>query len=263
MSEVLEQMLAGEPLGCRVVDVHGHLGICPNFHVPDARAEAMVARMDRLGIDRLVISSHTAIYSDFRAGNDEAAAAVDGFPERFVGALVLNAHYCDEIADEISRCLARGGFQWIKLHSSLHKFRLHGDECEPIWREAERQGLPVLDHSWQGSADCGAEACDAVAAAHPEVRLVLGHSLAPNGYADACDLARKHENVYLDTATSQVNYGQVASMVDRIGPDKILFGSDTPFLDPAPQVAKVVFARISDGDKRQILGGNAERVFGL
>jgi predicted TIM-barrel fold metal-dependent hydrolase len=36
-----------------------------------------------------------------------------------------------------------------------------------------------------------------------------------------------------------------------------------PFLDPAPQLAKVVFARIPDAAKRRILGENAARLLGL
>jgi len=48
----------------------------------------------------------------------------------------------------------------------------------------------------------------------------------------------------------------------RLAPKKPLSGSDTPSIDPAPQVAKVVFARISDEDKRKILGGDAERLLG-
>jgi len=263
VSELREHMLAGTPLGCRVVDCHGHLGPCPNFHIPAHSPAAIAARMDRVGVDILCVSSHTAIYSDFRAGNDETAAAVDAFPARFVGAVVLNAHYPDDLAGELDRCLAHGGFRMIKLHSSLGKFKLASEACEPIWREAERRGLPVLVHSWEGSADCGAAACERVAEKHPGVPLILGHSLAPNGYPEACRLAQTHANVYLDTATSMVNYGQLADMVERTGPDKILFGSDTPFLDPAPQAAKVVFARLSDDEKRKILGQNAAQLLGL
>jgi hypothetical protein len=263
MSDLLAQMLAGRPLDCRIVDFHGHLGPSPNFHIPDNSPAAMVARMDRVGIERVCISSHTAVYSDFRAGNDETAAAIEAFPSRFVGGVVLNAHYPEDIASELDRRLDHGGFRFIKLHSSLHRFELHSEACEPIWSEAEKRGLPVLVHSWAGSSDCGYAACEAVAKKHPEVRLILGHSLAPDGYPDACRLVESYPNVCLDTATSLVNYGQLDYMVGRIGADRILFGSDMPFLDPAPQVAKVVFARIREEDKRKVLRENAARLLGL
>ena len=263
MTSLLDQMLAGQPLDCRIVDAHGHLGPNPNFHIPDHTPAAMVARMDRLGIDALCISSHTAIYSDFCAGNDETAAAVEAFPTRLIGAIVLNAHYPDEIDAELDRCLAHGGFRLIKLHSSLHKFRLDSEACEPVWRAAERRGLPVLVHSWAGSADCGYPACDAVATRHPQVCLILGHGLAPDGYPDACRLVEAHPNVYLDTATSLVSFGHIDYLVGRVGPERVLYGSDMPFIDPAPQVAKVVFARVSDEAKRKILGENAARLLGL
>ncbi|MBM4035305.1 MAG: amidohydrolase [Planctomycetes bacterium] len=263
MSDLVTTMLAGKPLDGLIVDAHGHLGPSPAFHIPDNSPAATVARMDRVGVARLCIASHTACYADFRAGNDETAEAIAAFSDRFIGGIVLNAHYPDEVASELDRCLARGGFRYIKLHSSLHKYRLDAEVCEPIWREAERRGLPVLVHSWAGSPDCGYEACNKVAMAHPDVRLVLGHSLAPDGYDDACRLAEAHPNVWLDTVTSLVNYGQLDWMVGRIGPERILYGSDMPFLDPAPQLAKVVFARIAEGAKRRILGENAARLLGL
>jgi predicted TIM-barrel fold metal-dependent hydrolase len=263
MSTLLDLMRAGKPLDGLVVDCHGHLGPNPAFHIPDHSPAAMAARMDRLGIAKLCIASHTAIYADFHAGNEETAAAIAAFPDRFLGGIVLNAHYADEVRPELDRCLARGGFRFIKLHSSLHKYRLDSDACEPIWREAERRDLPVLVHSWAGSPDCGYEACKKVATAHPGVRLILGHSLAPDGYEDACRLAEAHPNVWLDTVTSLVDYGQLDFLVGRVGAERILYGSDMPFLDPAPQLAKVVFARISDDAKRRILGGNAARLLAL
>jgi len=263
VSTLLDQARAGQPLDCPVVDVHGHLGPCPNFHIPDHSPTAMVAAMDRVGINALCVSSHTAIYADFVLGNDETQAAVEEFPTRFVGAVVLNPHYPDEIVAELGRRMRHGGFRLIKLHSTLQKFRLPDELCEPVWREAESRDVPVLVHSWAGAADCGFAACDAVATRHPDVKLILGHSLAPDGFADACRLVEKHPNVYLDTATSQVNYGQIDFMVDRIGSERILFGSDTPFLDPAPQLGKVVFARIDEVARRSILGANAARLLRL
>ena len=48
-----------------------------------------------------------------------------------------------------------------------------------------------------------------------------------------------------------------------VGADRILFGTDLPFLDPRPQLGRVAFAKISDDEKRLVLGLNAARVLGI
>ena len=52
-------------------------------------------------------------------------------------------------------------------------------------------------------------------------------------------------------------------MVGGVGADRILFGTDLPFIDCRPQVGYVAAARISDDDKRRIFGRNARKLFRL
>ena len=47
------------------------------------------------------------------------------------------------------------------------------------------------------------------------------------------------------------------------GADRVLFGSDTPLMDPRSQLGKIITANISDEAKRQILGDNARRLLGI
>ena len=49
-------------------------------------------------------------------------------------------------------------------------------------------------------------------------------------------------------------------MVDKIGSDRVLFGTDMPMRDPAPQLAWVCYARLSEEDKLKIIGGNIKRL---
>jgi predicted TIM-barrel fold metal-dependent hydrolase len=51
-------------------------------------------------------------------------------------------------------------------------------------------------------------------------------------------------------------------LVQCAGSDRVLFGTDIPFMSPDQQIGRVLFARISDDEKRKILGVNALRVFG-
>ena len=48
----------------------------------------------------------------------------------------------------------------------------------------------------------------------------------------------------------------------EIGPDRILWGSDAPWLSIQHQLGRVLFADISEGDKRTILVENPRRVLG-
>ena len=52
----------------------------------------------------------------------------------------------------------------------------------------------------------------------------------------------------------------IEQLVNEAGADRVLFGSDTPLMDPRPQIGKIITADISDEAKRLILGGNARRL---
>jgi len=67
--------------------------------------------------------------------------------------------------------------------------------------------------------------------------------------------------VILDLTTSNHCYGMIEHAVATVGADRIVFGSDTPFISAAGAVGKVLYARIPDEDKAKILGGNAKRIF--
>jgi hypothetical protein len=49
-------------------------------------------------------------------------------------------------------------------------------------------------------------------------------------------------------------------LTEKVGADKILFGSDMPFVNANAQIGKILYARISDEDKRKILGLNMANI---
>jgi predicted TIM-barrel fold metal-dependent hydrolase len=52
----------------------------------------------------------------------------------------------------------------------------------------------------------------------------------------------------------------IEQLVNEAGADRVLFGSDTPLMDPRGQLGKIITADISDKAKEQILGLNAQRL---
>lgn len=99
-----------------------------------------------------------------------------------------------------------------------------------------------------------------MAAQFPGMKILLGHSgiVEEDIYRDA---VRRHDNIFLETCCSMAWYGLVERLAAMAGADRVLFGTDMPFMSPDQQIGRILFARISDDDKRHILGLNARRLF--
>ena len=251
--------LAGKPLPCPVIDIHGHMGPLNMFHIPESGPEAVARVMDACGVAMLAFSSHYAISATTERGNDYTAEAAAACPGRFLPYAVANPNYPDDVAGELKRCFDTLGMRLIKLHPGIHRCRLMDKGYEPAYRFAAERGAPVLMHTWDKEQYSSVEQAALVARRHPDVTFIWGHGGAPT-FDTALRWAARLENVYVDTACSQVFNGTIEHFLEIAPVEKILFASDLPFISLAQQLGKVVFSDISDVDKRKILRENAEGV---
>ena len=74
--------------------------------------------------------------------------------------------------------------------------------------------------------------------------------------------AQRFSNLYLDTASSTIDTGFLEACVAALGPTRIIFGTDTPLLDPWSQVEKIRQTRLTRDDLALIMGGNILRLMG-
>ena len=68
---------------------------------------------------------------------------------------------------------------------------------------------------------------------------------------------------FLDLSAMGRFYRAVDYMVQRVGSERVLFGSDGPFHSFTVELGHVVYARLSDADKERVLGLNLARLVGL
>ena len=244
-----------------IIDVHMHLGPYFNFHIAHHDPAGIVAEMDRLGIGQGWVSSHLAIEGDAPLGNDETAEAVRAHPGRFVGYVTVDPNYPNEVRPELERRLAQPEFKMIKLHPGLATYPIDGPNYEPVWKMARARNCPVLTHAWTGDPYCGPGPIRRVMQQYPDVKLIFGHALFHATFKEAAEVASEFPSVILDLTTSNHCYGMIEHAVEKVGADRIVFGSDTPFISAAGAIGKVLYARISDEEKAKILGGNARRLF--
>lgn len=247
-----------------ICDAHAHMGPYFNFLVnEDGSPEAMVRSMDLLGIDVSIVSPHIAITCDYREGNRHAYEAAEQFPGRIVPFVVVNPNYpTAEIEAEIARWDAQGivGF---KFHASLHGTDTMNDGYAPAYEYADEHSLPILSHSWSGSGGAP-KVIETLAERYANIQFVNAHSSSGWDVIDAsCELAEQFDRVWLDLTGSRLVYGGLERMVARVGADRILWGTDNPFIDPRPGLGRVLAADLSEDEKRKILGGNARALYQL
>ncbi len=249
-----------------IVDAHCHMGPWFNFHVPeDGSAASMVHAMDQTGITCGIVAPHVAIGPDSARGNREAVEAAAQFPGRIVPYVTVNpTHGEREVREEIARWERETGVRAFKIHPGCHEYRASGENYFPVYEYAHEHGLPILSHSWAGDPLGGAGSLGALAEKYPRAGFIIGHAASSwEILAESEAEAKRRDNIYLDLTGSRLLYGLLEEMVRRVGAERVLLGTDMPFIDPRPGLGRVLMSRLSDDDKRLILGLNAQRLFGL
>ena len=242
-----------------VIDGHVHIGTGNYFHMT-ADGEFLVRHADAAGIDRLFVTHLTALFYEMREGNDALAKELAAFPDRLIGYVsVPTPRLGVKALDEVRRCHETYGMRGIKTYSTPEA-SVAEPATVPLLELAAEFGMTVLIHSTP-------DECEYLMARVPEVHLVMahmgGHPWAHGDWRRAVEAAAAHENLLLDTASSQIDNGMLEWAVSQIGEERILFGTDMPLLDPHTQLARVTGAAISDEAKAMILGDNLKRILGL
>lgn len=239
-----------------IFDVHAHTDSYSPFQLGDATGDGLAFTTRRLGVNGLCTSSLTACRSDWEFGNSLTAAACAAHPGFIFGYAVPNPYDPD---CDLSRYFETDiGFRGIKVHGDMQgSLPLNDDRYFHAYELADKLRIPVLFHAWLASE---VEAAVEVAKRWPNVPIILGHAgMTARPAAKAA--ANAHGNIFIDTAVSCTVDGSVEWLVNNIGVDQVVYGSDIAFFDCAHTLGKIALARITDGEKEQILGLNARKLF--
>ena len=263
--KMMDEVLEGRAVTAfEMIDAHTHLGYWHNFNIPKRTAADMVHAMDRVGIRCCVSAAHAGISADYITGNSQVIEAMRAFPGRILGYCCINPNYpADEMRDEIKRCFDAGMIA-IKYHPSCHKYPIDGDRYRLAWEYADEHSLCVLTHTEGGGANCSVAQAGKCAQRYPNAKVIFGHSgFGYEGARQCIEVAPKAPNAYFDLASSMADLGLVEMLVNGVGADRVLFGTDLPFLDCRMQIGRMAFSALDDDQLRLVLADNAKRLFGI
>ena len=241
-----------EGRGCPVIDAHAHMGPFRSIYLPEAAREAMVSGMERAGIEAIIVSHHNALFGDTREGNAEMLDAVRVCPGRIYGYCTIHPGYPSEMPGELERYLKEPGVVGVKIHPSSHEYPIDGPNYAPLMERLNGEGRLLLSHTWGSEGTCGAQKMRIIANKYPNIRLLLGHSCY-GAWTEAIALARDFPNVYLELTAAAHVYGLIEWMCREAGSQKVVYGTDYPWFDPAVYIGFVTFAHIEGAEMRNIL----------
>jgi len=232
-----------------IVDAHMHVGEFPLFNV----------RMDGPLLVETLRHYGIAAGMVFHPDNQyvrEVVEAVDG-----AYGLVWANPRTPGFLEEAVELLDHPKFLGVKMHPLLDAFHPNDPAVHPLVEELVRRDMPALIH-------CGHPifslpwSIEELAVEFPAAKIILGHMghgniVYING---SIDVARRNPNVYLETSGMPM-HTKIAEAVDRVGPDRVLFGSDAPFHEIGVEVRKVQVSGLAPDLVARVLEKNSRKLF--
>lgn len=188
--------------------------------------------------------------------NEEVFELVQQSRGRAHGLCYVNPRYTDASLAEMEEWIGRRGFVGLKLLTAVH---CHQPELDPLVEWCAARRVPVCQHTWLKATGNGAGESTPMmfaelARRHPDAIMVMYHT--GGDFVYGAKAARGVENVYCDIGGADAVDGYLEQLVQHVGADRVLFGSDLPGRSLVSQLSKVIGARLSDADKEKILYAN-------
>ncbi len=165
--------------------------------------------------------------------------------------------------------LAEDGFKGIKLHPEFQNIYADSDEAMKIYRRAAKYGMTVVLHAGRDigfppPVKTAPDMLLRILERLPDLKLVAAHL---GGWMMWDEVAEKLVGtpIYFDTAfiSDFIDKGVARDIISAHGADKVLFGSDAPWEDPARALSFLRSLDIDPEDLKKICGTNAAGLLGI
>ena len=241
-----------------IVDAHLHVDNIPALGW-SMEASLCIDRLDEAGIDKGIIMTIV----DVPAVNPDAieliAEACAEYPERLSAFARVHPWYGERSVELLERAFALG-FKGLKLHPVSTIAHPSGEDTIRLMRIAAEHHAPTLFH-------CGDEpmttplAIAPAAEAVPDTQVILGHMGGYFHVDEAMDVAERLPNIILETSAMPYP-AKIKEAVERIGAERVIYGSDGPVCSPSLEVEKVRLAGLAEAAERAVLADNTLRLIG-
>lgn len=238
----------------------------------DGTAAGLSAKLTAAGADLGVVLPVVTRPGQFDTVNGCAARLHEAYPNLIsFGGIHPDD---DDIPAHVAE-IAALGLKGIKIHPDYQGVMIDDPRYIRIAREALSHGLMLVTHAGVDDGVGGEVHCPPARAAkfldavydsrEPETpKIVFAHGGGNRMFDDVTEHL-SGRNVYFDLSyiCGYADPETVMQIIKSHGAERILFGSDCPWGDPAGTLAFIRALPLTEEEKRAILGGNAARALRL
>lgn len=238
-----------------IVDVHAHWG--PWFFSMDVGGiDVNIDLLDRFGIDVQLVSAIEAIVYDAPAGNRALRSQLDADP-RLRGMLVVDPRRLDEARDDLTTLLDD---RWVgaKIHTDYSRTPISSPAMQAAVELTTEFGLPTLIHTWGPNVVDLAD----LAARVPGARLIAGH-MGASAWRLVPEAAQRSDRIWFEPCWSAPDAGRIRWILDRIGPSRLMFGTDATLIDPSVAFGAIEAADLTPAEHAAVMTTTATTLFNL
>ncbi len=253
----------------KIIDTHMHFGPSTERMVPDYSVESLVAIMDHLDIEKGISANCMSLSKNlWEEGILDDFAAYEKSGGRIFSFFGYDPLYIDQCIEVMRKYKDDPRCVGIKIHPSGSKVSADDERYRPVWEMARELKLPLMSHTWDVSTYnpkqiyAVANLFEKYIAEYPDVTFVFGHCGGRyNGIKQAIEIGKKYPNAHYDITGDIWLNGFIEELVDGVGADRIVYGSDWTMIEQRPMLGVVFGSNLPQLDKEKILRHTAARIY--
>lgn len=206
-----------------------------------ATAEEAIKLADKSGVEKIIMQGwYWNDHELCKYHNDYMYEIINKYPDRFEAFMSINPTFDELAINELERNYKRGFAGVGELGPGANNFKFTDTNFLTLMEAADHYNLPVNIHCneqvgryYPGKDKTSLDEFYKLAQMFPNLILILAHLGGGLPFYELIpEIKEAFKNVYYDLAANPLVYEtrSIRSVVDIVGPEKILFGSDFPLL---------------------------------
>jgi predicted TIM-barrel fold metal-dependent hydrolase len=251
-------------------DINTALGHWPFQQLQNNDAQSLKKHLERYNVSQcLAVNTHGLFYRNVQNANIELAQWIkdDSF---FVGCASINPTYPQWEKDLVT-CVEKFNFKAVRLTPLYHNYDINSKETDNLLSLATKLNIPVLipqrimdirqRHFLDVNSIVLPESVFALAEKHSNCKIICTETLIVD--EDLPKIAPLN-NLYIESSRMISGFtGLLERIVDAITPQRLLFGSGSPFKEILPAILKIEQSKLTTLDKNNIARNNSVNILGI